>query len=176
MALSFGTVRKLTLHEVPHPKTYHGSKQDAQFWVKPASHDGNLASLRSIILTLPSWSSDAKQNANCDLVSHVFTLLILILTGSFGYSVLYWPLRFCFIFLVHVLKRAAKMNFRMLHMENGGSCAHVWCLRLPYFVFHWVLGERISHVLFLSCVSQPSRASRNYHWPPKQYKQMARVP
>ena len=41
------------------------------------------------------------------------------------YSVLYWPLRFCFIFLVHVLKRAAKMNFRMLHMENGGSCAHV---------------------------------------------------
>ena len=80
-----------------------------------------------------------------------------------GCSVLYWPLRFCFIFLVHVLKRAVKMNFRTLHMENGGSCAHVWCLRLPYFVFHWVLGERISHVLFLSCVSQPSRASRNYH-------------
>ena len=53
VALSFGTVRKLTLHEVPHP--YHGSKQDAQFWFKPASHDGNLASLRSIILTLPSW-------------------------------------------------------------------------------------------------------------------------
>ena len=85
------------------------------------------------------------------MVSHVFTLLILILTGSFGYSVLDWPLRFCFIFLVHVLKHAVKMNFRMLHMENGGSCAHVWCLRLPYFVFHWVQGERISHVLFLSC-------------------------
>ena len=42
-----------------------------------------------------------------------------------GYSVLYWPFRFCFIFLVHVLKRAVKMNFRTLHKENGGSCAHV---------------------------------------------------
>ena len=101
--------------------------------------------------------SDAKQKTNCDLVPHVFTLLIWI----------FWLLWFCLIFLVHVLKRAVKMNSRILHMENGGSCAHVWYLRLPYILFHCVQGERISHVLFLSRMSQPSRASRNYHWPPK---------
>ena len=110
--------------------------------------------------------SDAKQKTNCDLVPHVFTLLIWI----------FWlQLWFCLIFLVHVLKRAVKMNSRILHMENGGSCAHVWHLRLPYILFHCVQGERISHVLFLSRMSQPSLASRNYHWPPKQCKQMARA-
>ena len=109
--------------------------------------------------------SDAKQKTNCDLVPHVFTLLIWI----------FWLLWFCLIFLVHVLKRAVKMNSRILHMKNGGSCAHVWYLRLPYILFHCVQGERISHVLFLSRMSQPSRASRNYHWPPKQCKQMARA-